>query len=269
MEDFEEIKYTLETIPSIPAWAGTYTERRQTAEDAVEEQFSEIYAAHQAEVVSAHDAAVEAEAKRLRDKADELNRDKKKPSDPDITPEQVEEEEREQGRNTEPEDPEFAVFLNGYGQTSPLFRIFQKCSDAGHGVTYNAGKGLCNFTESYCKRFGMDFFYNDQLAVYDCELARGQAAAEFLFGFTVTRSFKRAGEAVFGVSRGRSSLSALGASRDHHPCHNGACYTALGSTRVAGGVQMKRINNGETFNSMQARSALLSIKTVGLSGFEL
>ncbi|CAM9702612.1 unnamed protein product, partial [Ectocarpus sp. 6 AP-2014] len=196
VEDFEKINYTLETLPSIPDWAGTYIDHRHRVANELEQAYVEAYATQQEEAVANYDAAILAEEKRLHDKADEQNRAKKNAEDEDITPEKVLAQEREQGRNTTPEDPEFAVFLNGYGQSSPLYSIFSKCTSLGRGVEYDVSKGLCNFTESYCSRFGLDFFYNEDLAVYDCELSRGQAAAEYLFGFTVTRSVRRGGEAA-------------------------------------------------------------------------
>ena len=165
--------------------------------------------------------------------------------------------------------------MNGYGQNSPLYTIFSQCTSLGRGVEYDVGKGLCNFTESYCRRFGLDFFFNEDLGVYDCELGRGQQAAEYLFGTTVTRSAKRAGQTVgrffsLGASNtsARSTFSALGVGRDPDKGVKSTCYKALGSTRVSGGVQMKSISNGETFNAVQAKSALRAIKTLGLSGFQ-
>ena len=245
LDDADRVNYTLETLPNIPDWAGTYVEHRADFEAQLEETYAKDYATEEEQTVQLY----------LAEKAKETERVNAKASEEGKTPAQVIAQEQEEGRNTEPDPPEFAVFLNGYGQSSPLYSVYKSCTELGHGVTYNVSKGLCNFTESYCKRYGLDFFFNDDLGVYDCELSRGQAAAEYIFGTTVTRSTKR----FFG---------SLGATRrDGRPLKKGSCLKAVGNTRVLGNVRMKHVQNAEGFNSVQTASALGAIKSLGLSGF--
>ena len=240
VDDLEKTVYTLETLPVIPAWALTYTQRREEATEFLQSSFSESHAVEQAELVAAYDDSQTAESGRIAKRASQEGKTEK----------EVMEEEQAAGRNADASQPDFAVFLHGYGQSSPLYSIFEKCQAMGHGVKYNAEKGLCNFTKEYCKRYGLDFFYNADLGVYDCELRRTQAALEFIFGTTITRSAKRA----------------LGAA----PVKNavvGSCRKALGSTRIYRGVAVKHVENAESSNNMQTRAALKAIKTLGLSGF--
>lgn len=245
LDDADKVSYTLETLPNIPDWAGTYVEHRTDFGAQLEETHASDYAVEEAETVKLYHAEQKAETDRLNAKASEEGK----------TPAQIKAQEREEGRDTEPDPPEFAVFLNGYGQSSPLYSIYKSCTELGRGVTYNVSKGLCNFTESYCKRFGLDFFFNEDLGVYDCELSRGQAAAEYIFGTTVTRSTKR----FFG---------SLGAARyGGRPLKKGSCLKAVGNTMVLGSVRIKHVQNGEGFNSVQTASALGAIKSLGLSGF--
>ena len=58
----------------------------------------------------------------------------------------------------------------------------QRINPKEYGVTFNNETGYCNFTKSYCTRFGMEFKNND------CKLRPGQKYAEMIFGTTVTRA---------------------------------------------------------------------------------
>lgn len=240
IDDVEKNVYTLETLPVIPEWALTYPERRKQVTATMEATFKENYDLEQAALVLAYENNEEKESKRVAARAKADN----KPV------EYIIREEQAAGRNADSAKPDFAVFLNGYGQSSPLYSIYENCQSMGYGVKYDEKKGLCNFTEAYCKRYGLDFFYNADLAVYDCELSRTQAALEFIFGTTITRSAKRV----------------LGAAPLKHAVV-GSCRNALGSVRLYGGVTAKHVQNAESLNYVQPRSALKAIGTLGLSGF--
>ena len=109
------------------------------------------------------------------------------------------------------QEPDFAVYKKGFGRMSPLLSIKQTCDDMGYGVTFNQGKGLCNFTQEYCDRFGLTYFFNEDVGVYDCKLATSQKVFESIFGTTVTRSVKRlAKHAVSGESKEEIFGEALG-----------------------------------------------------------
>ena len=58
----------------------------------------------------------------------------------------------------------------------------QRINPKAYGVTFNNETGYCNFTKSYCTRFGMEFKNND------CKLRPGQKYSEMIFGTTVTRA---------------------------------------------------------------------------------
>lgn len=49
------------------------------------------------------------------------------------------------------------------------------------GVRFNFNTGVCDFTEQFCKRYGLEFKNND------CKTRPGQDWAEMIFGTTVTR----------------------------------------------------------------------------------
>lgn len=272
VDDADKVTYTVETLPSVPPGTATYADLLEDIEADYQEDLKTAEAEVEKEDLEAFDKQQAAEKKRK----DEREAFKKKTYDDIIADKhrfarfsigggeklhregkalkKMKEMDEEDKLLLEPDTPEFAVFLNGYGQSSPLRSIHTTCTSMGHGVTYNASKGLCNFTESYCKRFGMDFFFNADLGVYDCELSRGQQAAEYLFGTTVTRSAKK--------------WLRLGAAREARKTpQKGGCYKALGNTRVAGNVRMKHVQNAEGFNSIQTSSALGAIKSLGLSGF--
>ena len=112
--------------------------------------------------------------------------------------------------------PDFAVFKNGYGQTSPLFSIKSTCDDMGYGVKFNQVKGSCDFTKEYCKKYGLTYFYNQKLGEDDCKLAGTQRVFETVIGTTITRGMKKwftgtQGPTVLGSS-GNSSFYSLSGS---------------------------------------------------------
>lgn len=252
VEDFEKISYTLQTIPSIPEWAPSYTEAKETFAALLEESYSDNYRVNQAAFVAAYKARQDAEKARLEAKAAEVTLETGKSK----TYIDIRFMELEQARLIDPPSPEFAVFLNGYGQNSPLLAIKEQCDELGLGVSYNKEKGLCNFSQSYCQRYGLDFFYNEGLGVYDCDLSRGQVASEFIFGVTVTRSTKR------GVQSLGSASVAPGACK-----RVGACQKALGASKLCKGVSAKHVQNGEMYNYLEPSTSFSAIKTLGLSGF--
>lgn len=243
VDDSEKICYSLDTIPSIPKWAPSYPEIRAEKEEVLEQLHSLDYAEEQAVSLEAYAAGQLTELERVRAKATEAG-----VSVRDVVYEEI----RDGRKSGEPDPPEFAIFLHGYGQSSPLYSVMKKCQDAGRGVTYNARKGLCDFSESYCTRYGLDFFYNEDLGVFDCELSRGQAASEFLFETTITRSTKR-------------GFQALGSARPVPRV--GSCHRAVGCGILCGGVQAKHVENSETYNCVEPSTAFAAIEALGLSGF--
>lgn len=272
VDDADKLTFTMETLPSVPPETKAYADLRHDVAAEYEDLLKTADAAVEADEVEAFDKeqAAQKEWKKerqlLKEKTyNDIMNDTKvwrmivfAQAEPHMRANKataaVEAMDAEDKLLLEPDPPEFAVFLHGYGQSSPLYSIYSNCKSMGHGVTYNKSKGLCNFTESYCKRYGMDFFYNTDLGVYDCEVGRGQAAAEYLFGVTVSRSAKR--------------WLQLGAARyAKTPPKKGACNKAVGSTKVLGSVQIKHVQNAEAFNSVHTASALSTIKTLGLSGF--
>lgn len=90
-------------------------------------------------------------------------------------------------------DPSFAVFKDGYGQISPLYQIYSKCQGMEHGVTFNSDTGLCQFTQPYCHRYGLDYKFNTEHKAYDCNLSGHQRVAESIFGTSITRTFRGGG----------------------------------------------------------------------------
>jgi hypothetical protein len=87
-------------------------------------------------------------------------------------------------------DPDFAVFLNGYGQSSPLYTIKAMCDDMGGDVTYNAEKGLCNYTKNYCDSMGLSYEYKPDYGVYGCYMPKSQLVFEYILGTTFTRMLR-------------------------------------------------------------------------------
>lgn len=97
------------------------------------------------------------------------------------------------------QEADFAVFKNGFSQSSPLLSVKQTCDDMGYGVEFVSDKGLCEFTQEYCDRFGLTYFYNEDVGTHDCKLATSQRVFETIFGTTVTRSVKRGAKALGSV----------------------------------------------------------------------
>ena len=282
VDDADKVTYTMETLPQVPPETATYAVLRETIENRYQQDLKTADAELEAEAVQEFEQQQAAEKKRKQEREafkqktyDEIINDThisiRQIFTPKLNPftshedhlkklrenaanKKMKEMDEEDNFLLEPDPAELAVFLNGYGQSSPLRSIHTACTSAGHGVTYNASKGLCNFTEAYCKRYGMDFFFNADLGVYDCEVSHGQQAAEYMFGTTITRSAKR--------------FLRLGAARVARKTpQRGGCYKAVGNTRVLGNVRIKHVQNGEGFNSVQTASARAAIKSLGLSGF--
>lgn len=109
----------------------------------------------------------------------------------------------ENGAKSQPLDPDYAIFKDGFGQMSPLYFVKKTCDDMEHGNYFDTNKGLCEFTRQYCQRYGLTYFYNEDVGTHDCKLTGVQKGFETVFGTTVTRS----------VTRGsRSAVRVLGAS---------------------------------------------------------
>ena len=263
IDDAEKITYTVDNLPTVPSWVPPYQEMFETYEGELEAGFKEVHDENMRLLGEAYEDAQEKEEKRLDDKAAEENKSVK----------EIISDESVLGRSSEPDPPDFAVFLNGYGQISPLWSIANECHLMGHGVTYDHTKGLCNFTESYCDRYGVDFFYNQGLAVFDCELSRGQMVLEYIFGTTISRSVKRGWHRydengnLMGYT-GYSSLGSTMGSTQKSLQHKkiGTCRKALGLAKI-NGVEVKQVQNGENLNHVGTTTTLQVIAELGLSGF--
>ena len=267
IDDSEKITYTLETLPVIPSWVEPYEKLRSLYEAEAEVDYALIHAENQRLIGEAYTKAHADEQLRLEEKA----------SAEGLTVEEVVSQESVAGRTSEPDNPEFAVFLHGFGQTSPLYNIYKDCQNLGRGVSYNAEHGLCNFTREYCNRYGVDFFFNDELGVYDCQAPRGLIVSEYIFGTTISRSARRGYRYLTKdgspdpnapnkqSNLGSSSYSKLGSSS----CLSkiGSCRRALGSRRMPGGVQVKQVQNGDHLNYVETATTLDVIGKLGLSGF--
>ena len=256
IDDSEKRTYTQETLPVVPSWVPPYQEMFDELAVSVEAGYVATHAENMRLIGLEYEEVQAQETIRLTEKAVKEFK----------SVEEILSEESVQGRSSEPDPPDFAVFLNGYGQSSPLYSIANECRLMGHGVSYDATKGLCNFTESYCKRYGVDFFYNSDLGVYDCEMSRSQEVMEYIFGTTVTRSVKRGWRAT--DNKGKliffGYLGTLGSSLGTTKI--GACRRALGSAKV-NGVEVKQVQNGDNLNYVDTATTLEVIGTLGLSGF--
>ena len=266
IDDAEKVTYTVDKLPTVPSWVPPYQEMFDTFAKTLEAEFKLVHDENMRLLGEAYEEAQEKEQIRLTKKAvKELKSVRDVLSDESVM-----------GRSSEPDPPDFAVFLNGYGQSSPLYSIANECNLLGHGVTYDASKGLCNFSESYCSRYGVDFFYNTDLGVYDCEMSRAQMALEYIFGTTITRSTKRGwnhydekGNLIYA---GSSSTSSLGSSMTSNVASNttskkiGTCRKALGSAKI-NGVEVKQVQNGDNLNYVDTKTTLQIIGGLGLSGF--
>lgn len=264
IDDTEKVMYTVDKLPTVPTWVPPYQEMFDTYAAELEDAFKEVHDENMRLLGEAYEKAQEEEAQRLADKAAEENK----------SVEQVVSDESVQGRSSEPDPPDFAVFLNGYGQVSPLYSIANECSAMGYGVTYDVTKGLCNYTESYCHRYGVDFFYNSHLAVFDCELSKGQLALEYMFGTTITRSVKRStryydedGNLIeYDTPLGSPLGSSPSSTKNLQRKKIGTFRKALGSAKM-NGVDVKQVQNGDNFNHLDTRTTLQVIADLGLSGF--
>jgi len=62
-----------------------------------------------------------------------------------------------------------------------------------YDVTFDPIPGVCNFTERYCQRYGLDFenkTWKDGTSYTDCDLSEGQEGAEMIFGTENVRQAK-------------------------------------------------------------------------------
>lgn len=62
-----------------------------------------------------------------------------------------------------------------------------------YGVTYNYETGICQYTEEYCKRYGIDYkdrTWKDGTPYAECELSEDQKWAEFFLGEQIVRNAK-------------------------------------------------------------------------------
>jgi len=186
-----------------PVWWPTFEDLSSDAKKQVDDNIAELLAEEKVnaqleeainkKIAEAQDAQAVEETKDLGEHA--------------LTLEQAKERrlEREAEAAKEAIQPDFNVFKDGFGQTSPLITVKDICDDMGYGVTYNPQLNNCNFTVEYCKRYGLTYFFDKKNNGYSCELSGGQAIAETVFGTTVTRGIKR----LFGSSSNRALGSVL------------------------------------------------------------
>ena len=71
-------------------------------------------------------------------------------------------------------------------------------SPGDYQVTFNYERADCNYTGSYCQRFGLDYDSVNN----ECKMYPGQEEAEFVFGTTVTRDVIRVANDVGGFFEG-------------------------------------------------------------------
>ena len=89
-----------------------------------------------------------------------------------------------------PETEQYTEYDNTTGTcktASPAVRIM--CETA--KLPYDSNRGICDITENYCKKKGADWSFNKDINENDCIIKPGQEFSEFLFGTTITRSFKQ------------------------------------------------------------------------------
>ncbi|CAM9182199.1 unnamed protein product, partial [Ectocarpus sp. 12 AP-2014] len=166
-----------------PDWYPAYEELYGEAKSIVDDNKAELVEEERLALVASEEAL-----KKSLDAAD-----RKLASDNNISLAEAtkrrKEAEKEAAR--QPIQPEFAVFKDGFGQMSPLLSVKQQCEDMGYDNHFLADKGLCEFTKRYCHRYGLTYFYNNDVGTHDCMLSNVQKGFETVFGTTVTRSAKR------------------------------------------------------------------------------
>ena len=192
-EDNASVEMIKNQTKDSPSWYPTYDDLYNDAKKEVDDNIEDLLEEERVNSV------IEQELRKLMDqRADQLVVDETAHLENPTTLEQARQHRLEQEKEAarQPISPDFTVFKNGYGQTSPLLTIKTTCDEMGYGVKFNQGRGTCDFTRDYCKRYGLTFFYNKKLGENDCKLAGAQRVSETIFGTTVTRSVKR----LFGQS---------------------------------------------------------------------
>ena len=168
---------------SSPDWYPSYSSLYQTAKNAVDDNINDILEEERLVAITG-----EALTKSIAKRADEKVAEETGVTVEEATLQRVTaviEAESVQW------SPDFSVYKDGYGQSSPLFSIKETCDEMEYGVEFDQVKGLCEFTREYCKRYGLTYFYNEDVGVHDCKLAGSQKFFETIFGTTVTRGVKR------------------------------------------------------------------------------
>ena len=177
-----------------PIWWPTYDELFEQAKEEIDDNIAELLKEEKTS------AQLEEVIKQKIAEAQDMQvvEETKNSGDGALTLEQARQKrlERELEAASEVISPDFSVFKNGFGQSSPLISIKNMCDDMGYGVTFDPNIGNCNFTREYCKRYGLTYFFNKDTGGPDCELSGGQRVAETIVGTTITRSVKR----LFGTN---------------------------------------------------------------------
>ena len=165
-----------------PSWYPDYNELYAEAKDIVDQNIADLAEGERLALLSSEKAmAISAEGA-----------DKKLASASGISVAEAKRKrlEAEKVAAREPVEPDFAVFKDGFGQSSPLLSVKKECDGMGYGNHFVASKGLCEFTRAYCERYGLSYFYNEDVGTHDCQLSNVQKGFETVFGSTVTRGVK-------------------------------------------------------------------------------
>ena len=175
----EMVRTKTETSPS---WYPDYDELLAEAKEIIDDNIADLVEQERQALLSSEKAmAISADAA-----------DKKLASGSGISVEEAKRRriDAEKVAAREPVEPDFAVFKDGFGQSSPLLSVKKQCDEMGYGNHFIPQKGLCEFTRSYCERYGLSYFYNEDVGTHDCQLSNVQKGVETVFGTTVTRGVK-------------------------------------------------------------------------------
>ncbi|CAN0555079.1 unnamed protein product, partial [Ectocarpus sp. 8 AP-2014] len=165
-----------------PDWYPNYDELYAEAKSVVDANIAELVEEERLALVASEEAL----------KKSVESSDKKVASGAGISVHEAKKRRQQAERDAmnEPIEPDFAVFKDGFGQSSPLLFVKKQCDDMGYDNHFIASKGLCEFTRKYCKRYGLTYFYNKDVGTHDCMLSNVQKGFETVFGTTVTRGVK-------------------------------------------------------------------------------
>ncbi|CAM9089895.1 unnamed protein product, partial [Ectocarpus sp. 12 AP-2014] len=166
-----------------PDWYPVYDDLYSEAQSIVDDNIAELVEEERLAVVASETA--------LKKSLDAADRKLASENNISLSEATQKRKEAEGEAARQPLQPDFAIFKDGFGQISPLLSVKQQCDDMGYDNHFLTDKGLCEFTKRYCQRYGLTYFYNEDVGTHDCMLSNVQKAFETVFGTTVTRSVKR------------------------------------------------------------------------------